>query len=158
MSKFDDVFSKILSEAEGDGEVGSTFEALLDDIRSAEVLGKPDRREKIAEFIKEIKDSKLADLGKLQIKLADVAKDATLADKLEEIFASLKGMDAKLLADLEKLSARLGQLIQTAKFDSPDNKKRFIDSVKMAFANVNDADLEKLYALEAKLIKVMRAV
>lgn len=156
MSKFDEVLGRILSEAEG--EVGATFETLLDDIRSAEVLGKPDRREKIAEFVKEIKDSKLADLGKLQIKLADVAKDATLADKLEEIFASLKGMDAKLLVDLEKLSARLGELISTAKFDSPDTKRHFIDSVKMAFANINDADLAKLYELETKVIKVVRAV
>lgn len=155
-SRFNEICERVIQEADGAGPVATGFEALLDEVRNADALGKPDRREKIAEILNDLKEPDLKDLNKIQIKILDIAKNPTLKNSLNEIMSKLQTIDAKVIADFEKLSARLYSLISSAKFDSPDSKRHFIDSLKMAFANVNDADLEKIYDLENQFIKLIR--
>jgi rubrerythrin len=140
------------------GPVGKGFAELVADIKNAEELGAPKRREMIADFVSELKTADTNLLDTFQVKLNKLSKDAAYAKKLQDVIKELQSIDEETLTDFMELRDKLQEIIKKENFDNTDTKRHFIDTIKMKMANVNDTDLKKLYDLEQSLIGLVRLV
>jgi len=123
---------------------------LLADIKDADELGSPKRRQIISDLVALFKNVNLSDIKNLQLKLFDVIKNPKYTEIIMDILKTLNELDEESLKSVMKLSEKLNNFISTDRL-SVDQKRHFIDLIQIHLGNFSDNEILKIYNAEKKL-------